>query len=166
MHAASKPEPGQPAPPIELPSADGQMLRLEDLRGKWVVLYFYPKDNTSGCTREAHEFSSRRDEFDQAAATVVGISPDSADSHRKFIAKHGLTHQLATDATHAVLRRYGAWGRKSMYGKQFEGVIRSTVLIDPEGRVAFSWPKVKVAGHAQAVLDKLTELVKAYGSVR
>ncbi len=154
-------EVGAKAPTFELPDQDGKLVKSEQLAGKWVVLYFYPKDDTPGCTTEACEFTDSIKEFETLAATVLGCSPDSPASHAKFIAKHNLTLQLLSDPQHAVMERYGAWGEKTLYGKQTIGVIRSTVLIDPKGNVAFHWPNVKAAGHAEQVRAKLAELRKS-----
>jgi len=145
------------APPFELKNQDGEVVRLRDLKGGWVVLYFYPKDDTSGCTREACSFRDNHDAIRATGATVLGISGDTEASHRKFAAKHNLPFQLLVDDDHAVARAYGAWGMKSMYGRQYEGVLRSTFIIDPAGRIAAVWPKVKPAGHGDEVLAWLRE---------
>ncbi len=147
------PDVGQEAPDFELPRDGGGTIRLSDLRGKPVVLYFYPKDNTSGCTSEALDFSALKPKFDELGATVIGISPDSAKSHDRFKAKHALTVDLVSDEEKSALEAYGVWTEKSMYGRKYMGVVRTTVLIDAEGKVARVWPKVKVAGHADEVLD-------------
>lgn len=149
---------GTPAPPIALPDQDGVTVTLGDLAGRWVVLYFYPKDDTPGCTTEACEFTAAIADFARLDALVLGCSPDTPASHRKFIAKHGLAIRLLSDPEHKVLAAYGAWGEKKMYGKPVMGVIRSTVIIDPDGRVAAHWPSVKAAGHAAEVQAKLREL--------
>lgn len=149
---------GEPAPSFTLPNAEGVPVSLAELRGQWVVIYFYPRDNTPGCTREACEFTAQAEAFAQRGARVVGISPDSPASHRRFAEKHGLSVTLLSDPDRTVLRQYGAWGIKTLYGKRHEGVIRSTVLVDPQGRVAWHWPKVSPAGHAHEVLAKLAEL--------
>ena len=142
---------GQPAPAFSLPDQDGRAVTLESLRGSWVVLYFYPKDDTPGCTTEACEFTESIAAFEDLDAVVLGCSPDPPERHRKFIAKHGLRLRLLSDVDHAVMATYGAWGEKVMYGKKVEGVIRSTVLVDPAGRLARHWPRVKAAGHAEEV---------------
>ncbi|WP_157014842.1 peroxiredoxin [Mesorhizobium xinjiangense] len=149
---------GQEAPDFELPRDGGGTIRLSDLRGKPVVLYFYPKDDTSGCTKEALDFSALKPEFDEAGAVVIGISPDSAKSHDKFKAKHGLSIELASDEGKSMLEAYGVWVEKSMYGRKYMGVERTTMLIDAEGKVAQVWPKVKVAGHAEDVLAAVKAL--------
>jgi thioredoxin-dependent peroxiredoxin len=122
------------------------------------VLYFYPKDDTPGCTTEACEFTDSIAEFQALDAVVLGCSPDSPEQHRRFIAKHSLKLRLLSDPSHQVMERYGAWGEKSMYGRVSQGVIRSTVIIDPSGTVAYHWPTVKAAGHAAAVRAQLLEL--------
>ncbi|MHC4672387.1 MAG: thioredoxin-dependent thiol peroxidase [Planctomycetota bacterium] len=146
------------APAFILGDQDGGKVSLKDLLGQWVVLYFYPKDDTPGCTTEACEFTSQLEQFVKLKARVFGVSPDSSEAHQKFIHKHRLKLQLLSDPTHNVLAKYGAWGKKSMYGRTYEGVIRSTVLICPEGKIAAHWPKVKPAGHAEQVREKLEEL--------
>lgn len=143
---------GAPAPGFELPAAGGGVMRLEDLKGKTVILYFYPKDDTSGCTREAIDFNRLRPEFTKADAEIIGVSPDSVASHDKFRRKHGLDLALVSDESKAMLESYGVWTQKSMYGRKYMGVERTTVLIDPQGRVARVWDKVKVDGHADEVL--------------
>ena len=149
---------GKAAPTFSLPSQDDKVVKLGDFKGQWVVLYFYPKDMTGGCTTQACEFTAGIKGFDKLDAVILGCSPDSTESHRKFIAKEKLKVTLLSDPEHAALEKYGAWGEKSLYGRKFMGVIRSTVLIDPNGRVAFHWPKVKAAGHAEVVRTKLAEL--------
>jgi thioredoxin-dependent peroxiredoxin len=149
---------GAKAPNFTLPDQDGRAVSLSGFAGAWVVLYFYPKDDTPGCTTEACEFTEGFAAFAGLDAVVLGCSADSPESHRKFIAKHGLKVRLLSDADHAVMRSYGAWGEKSTYGRTSEGVIRSTVLVDPQGTVAFHWPSVTAAGHAEKVRAKLAEL--------
>jgi len=144
--------PGTRAPAFSLPATDGREISLDGLRGRKVVLYFYPKDDTSGCTLEAQAFQSLRGEFEAADTEIVGVSPDSLKSHDKFRAKHGLEFPLASDETKAMLEAYGVWVEKSMYGRRYMGVERTTVLIDREGRIARIWNKVKVPGHAEEVL--------------
>lgn len=149
---------GAKAPAFTLPDQDGVPVPLSSLHGNWVVLYFYPKDDTPGCTTEACEFSEGIEAFRGLDAVVLGCSADSPEKHRAFIKKRDLAVRLLSDRDHAVMEAYGAWGEKSMYGRTTMGVIRSTVLIDPDGRVAFHWPKVKAAGHAEKVREKLAEL--------
>jgi len=143
---------GEPAPPFTLPADGGRSVSLADLAGKTVVLYFYPKDDTSGCTKEAQAFNGMRDAFAARGAVVVGVSPDSVKSHDKFKAKYELGFDLLADEEKGMLEAYGVWVEKSMYGKKYMGVERTTVLIDADGKVAKVWPKVKVPGHAEEVL--------------
>lgn len=152
------PEPGDKAPLFELPDDAGKPLALAKLKGHLAVLYFYPKDDTSGCTAEAKEFSNLSGEFAKAGIAVVGISPDSAASHAKFKAKYDLTVSLAADEDKTVAQAYGVWVEKSMYGRRYMGVERTTFLIDAKGKVVQVWRKVKVPGHAEAVLDAALKL--------
>lgn len=131
---------------------------LKDFAGEWLVLYFYPKDNTPGCTTEACDFTNELSEFNNLNARVVGMSPDSPQSHQKFINKYNLTVNLLSDEDHSVMEKYGVWQLKKNYGKEYMGVVRTTYLINPEGRVSYIWPKVRVKGHVQAVKGKLQEL--------
>ncbi len=149
---------GDPAPDFTLPTAGGGETRLADLKGKPVVVYFYPKDDTSGCTAEAVAFSGLKGEFDKAGAVVIGVSPDSAASHDKFKAKHSLAVQLAADPELAAIEAYGVWKEKSMYGRKYFGVERSTFLIGRDGRIAKIWRKVKVPNHADAALEAVKAL--------
>ncbi len=149
---------GAPAPTFALEDQNGNTVRLEDLRGRWVVLYFYPKDDTPGCTAEACSFRDAFGELEAEGAVVLGVSGDDAASHRKFAAKHSLPFPLLVDSDHAVAKAYGAYGVKRMYGREFEGVLRQTFLIDPEGRLARVWRTVKPAGHAAEVLEALRSL--------
>ena len=149
---------GNKAPNFTLPNQDGKVVRLSEFTGKWVVLYFYPKDNTPGCTTEACEFTDGLKSFEKLNAVVLGVSPDSTTSHQKFIEKQNLKITLLSDCDRKVMMQYGAFGTKKMYGKEVQGVIRSTFLIDPKGRIAWSWPNVKAAGHADKVREKLAEL--------
>ncbi|SIR00409.1 peroxiredoxin Q/BCP [Rhizobium sp. RU35A] len=143
---------GMPAPDFTLPRDGGGTITLSDLRGKPVVVYFYPKDDTSGCTTEALQFTALSGEFEKAGTTVIGISPDSAAKHDKFIKKHNLTVALAADEEQVAANAYGVWKEKSMYGKKYMGIERSTFLIAADGSIARVWPKVKVEGHAEEVL--------------
>jgi thioredoxin-dependent peroxiredoxin len=145
-------ETGQAAPDFELPGSGGGTIRLSSFVGKPVVLYFYPKDDTSGCTAEAIAFNGLRKEFEKAGAVVVGMSPDSARSHDKFRSKHALEIDLST------LDAYGVWAEKSMYGRKYMGVERTTYLVGADGRIARVWPKVKVPGHAEEVLEAVRAL--------
>ena len=145
-------EPGTEAPDFTAPRDGGGTLTLSELRPKKVVLYFYPKDDTSGCTREALDFTEHGQAFDAAGAVVVGVSKDSVKSHDKFVAKHGLGIALVSDEGGDICERYGTWVEKSMYGKKYMGIERTTVLIDGEGKIARVWNKVKVPGHVEEVL--------------
>ena len=147
------------APDFCLPDANGEEHCLKDFRGKWIVLYFYPKDNTSGCTREAKEFTEMKKEFEKLNAVIIGISKDSPKSHAKFIEKHNLGILLLSDEKHEIIEKYGAWGKKKMYGREYFGTVRSTFIIDPEGRIRMGWKNVKVAGHVENVLTTLKEEV-------
>jgi len=149
---------GKKAPAFSLPNQDGKTVKLADFKGRWVVLYFYPKDNTPGCTTEACDFTDGIKDFEKLDAVVLGCSADSPESHQKFIAKYKLKVTLLSDADHEMMKAYGAWGEKNLYGKTVVGIIRSTVIIDPEGRVAYHYPKVRSAGHAEAVREQLTAL--------
>jgi len=148
---------GDAAPQFCLPGMDEREVCLDDFKGKWLVLYFYPKDNTSGCTREAVDFTLALPTLNSLGAEVLGISRDPPASHKKFAEKQGLGIKLASDADHKVTEAYGAWALKKMYGKESYGVVRSTFLIDPQGKVAHAWKKVSVKGHAEAVAERLRE---------
>lgn len=145
-------EDGDKAPDFELPTESGGTIKLSKLKGMPVVVYFYPKDDTSGCTAEAKDFTRLAADFKKAGVEVIGISPDSPESHQKFAKKYDLEVRLAADTDKAVAMAYGVWVEKSMYGRKYMGVERSTFLIDKAGRVARSWRKVKVTGHADEVL--------------
>ncbi len=149
------PKLGQKAPAFSLPSTSGSKVSLGDLAGKQVVLYFYPRDNTPGCTVEACDFRDRDAALRKAGAVVLGVSSDSLKSHDGFRAKHGLPFDLLVDADNAVAKAYGAYGEKLMYGKKVMGTVRSTFLIDAAGKLAAIWSPVKVAGHAEEVLAAL-----------
>jgi peroxiredoxin Q/BCP len=149
---------GKKAPELGVKDQDDKVVKLAEFKGSWVVLYFYPKDDTPGCTVEACDFTAGLKDFEGLEAVVLGCSPDSPESHRKFIAKYKLKVRLLSDPDHDVLEKYGAWGEKNMYGKVSMGVIRSTVIIDPTGKVAKHWPKVKAEGHAEDVKKSLETL--------
>ncbi|MCX8122977.1 MAG: thioredoxin-dependent thiol peroxidase [Spirochaetes bacterium] len=146
------------APQFKLPDKDKKVVDSDSFKGKWVVLYFYPKDNTQGCTLEAIDFTNSINEFKKYKAVVVGISPDSPESHCRFYDTHNLNIILLSDTDHKVAQEYGVWKKKSMYGKSFMGIERSTFLIDPDGRVRAVWRKVKVPGHVDEVLQTLASL--------
>ena len=149
---------GDVAPDFNLPRDSGKTQTLSELRGHPVVLYFYPKDDTSGCTLEAHDFTELRPEFDKIGVTIIGMSPDKPEKHDKFKTKHDLQLILVSDEEKTTLQKYGVWVEKSMYGRKYMGVERSTFLIDKNGKIAEIWRKVKVPGHAKAVLEKATTI--------
>jgi len=151
-------QPGDKAPGFELPSDEGGDIRLADLKGKAVVLYFYPKDDTSGCTSEAKAFTEAQADFDALGAIVVGVSKDSVKSHGKFRQKYGLSVRLGSDVEGEMIQRYGVWVEKSMYGRKYMGIERATFLIDGAGVIRKVWRKVSVTGHAQEVLAATREL--------
>ena len=151
----TKPEAGDKTPLFDLPSDGGGNTNLATLSGKKVVLFFYPKDDTSGCTAEAIAFSALLPEFEAANCAIIGMSPDSAKKHDKFKAKHDLTVTLVSDEEKTVLQAFGVWVEKSMYGRKYMGVERSTFLISEDGTILRSWRKVKVPGHAEEVLEAL-----------
>jgi thioredoxin-dependent peroxiredoxin len=144
---------GQKAPAFSLPRDGGGSVSLADFKGRKLVIYFYPRADTPGCTRESIDFSKLKADFARAGTDILGVSADPVRAQDAFKKKHDLTIGLLSDEPHQMLEAYGAWGKKSMYGKSFTGVIRSTVLIGPDGRIAQIWPKVKVEGHAAAVLE-------------
>ncbi len=149
---------GKKPPAFTLLNQDDEKVRLSDFAGSWVVLYFYPRDDTPGCTKEACEFSAGITAFRGLTAAVLGCSPDDPSRHRAFIKKYKLKITLLSDPTHAVMEKYSAWGEKTLYGRTSIGVKRSTVLINPAGKVAHHWRAVKAAGHADKVAQKLSEL--------
>lgn len=148
---------GSKAPAFTLPDDAGRTVSLRDLLGRKVVLYFYPKDDTSGCTTQACEFRDNWRAVQRAGAVVLGVSPDDVASHQKFKAKHDLPFPLLADEDHTVAERYGVWGEKSMYGRKYFGILRTTFLIDETGRVRRIFERVKPKGHAAEVLAALTE---------
>jgi peroxiredoxin Q/BCP len=149
---------GDMAPDFALPTDGGGTVSLSGFAGRKLALYFYPKDDTSGCTKEAQDFTALADEFAAAGTTVLGVSKDSAASHAKFRAKYGLGVELGSDESGGVVEAYGAWVEKSMYGRKYMGIDRSTFLIGADGRIARVWRKVKVPGHARDVLEAAREL--------
>jgi len=158
VHAADSPMPsvGQAAPGFTLPSQDGSQIALDTFRGKWVVLYFYPKDMTTGCTIEAHNFQRDQSKFDAANAVILGVSVDTPDSHRQFCTKEGLTFRLLADPEHKVVDEYGSLGH---FGPMTIA-NRNTFLIDPEGKIVKVWTKVEVQHHSEEVLAAIAELKK------
>lgn len=155
------PEIGQAAPNFSLTNAAGETKTLQDFAGQWLVFYFYPKDNTPGCTTEALDFTTLQAEFAKLGAVVVGVSPDSEKSHQKFIDKKELKIELLSDPEHQTAEEYGIWQLKKFMGKEYMGVVRSTFLINPDGEIAHSWIKVRVKEHAQKVLEQLQSLQAA-----
>ncbi|GGI07612.1 thioredoxin-dependent thiol peroxidase [Egicoccus halophilus] len=151
-------EAGQPAPDFTLPDQDGEAVSLSQFRGRPVVVYFYPRDNTPGCTTQACDIRDQWAEFEAAGAAVLGISPDSVASHATFRGQHDLPHTLLADPDKTVMEPWGAWGEKVLYGKKTTGVIRSTVLVDAEGNVAKIWKRVQAKKHADQVLKALQDL--------
>lgn len=146
------------APLFSLPNQDNAEISLLNFRGSYVVLYFYPKDKTPGCTTEACDFRDSMESLNALGAVVLGVSPDSTKSHQSFIGKESLNFTLLSDTNKEVLKMYGAFGVKKLYGKEYEGVIRSTFLIDPQGKIAHIWKNVKVKGHIEEVREKLEAL--------
>jgi peroxiredoxin Q/BCP len=144
---------GQVAPAFALPRDGGGSVSLADFKGRKLVVYFYPRADTPGCTRESIDFSKLKSQFDKAGTDILGVSADPVKAQDAFKKKHALKVGLLSDETHQMLEAYGAWGKKSMYGKTFMGIIRSSFLIGPDGRIARIWPKVKLDGHAAEVLE-------------
>lgn len=155
LRSMSMPAVGDVAPDFALPDDHGAVHRLSDRRGKWTVVYFYPADDTPGCTTEACQFRDLHTEIGELDAEIWGISPDGSGSHAAFRAKFGLPFTLLSDEDHAVAAQYGAWGEKRNYGRTYMGIIRSSWLVGPDGKVAAAWPKVKADGHASQVLEAL-----------
>ncbi len=148
---------GDKAPDFILKNQNDEEIKLQDLKGQWSIVYFYPKDDTPGCTLEAKNFSEKMKDFSALGINVIGISPDSTQSHKKFEDKHDLSITLLSDEQHSTLEDYDVWKTKKMYGKQYKGVERSTFLINPEGKIEHIWSKVKVSNHVDEVLDKIKE---------
>jgi thioredoxin-dependent peroxiredoxin len=157
---------GDKAPGFELPGDDGAPLRLADLKGRPVALYFYPQDDTETCTAEAIAFNALRHEFEAAGARIIGVSPDSVASHQRFRTKYRLGFPLAADESRLAIEAYGVWRRKTLFGRTYMGVERSTFLIDGDGRIARIWRKVRAKGHAEAVLDAVKTLPGSPGARR
>ncbi|THF78757.1 thioredoxin-dependent thiol peroxidase [Cohnella fermenti] len=144
---------GQAVPDFVLPSSTGENVRLSDYQGRKVIVYFYPKDNTTSCTQEACDFRDAHPQFEEAGAVVLGISPDPVKSHLKFIGKHELPFQLLSDPDHEVAELFGVWQEKTMYGRRYMGIVRSTFLIDEQGKLVKEWRGLRVKGHVEAVLE-------------
>jgi thioredoxin-dependent peroxiredoxin len=158
MTTTAIPAEGKAAPDFTLPTDTGEPLKLSSLRGKKVVLYFYPKDDTEGCTKEACELRDAFPRFGKLDAVILGVSPDSVKSHQKFKAKYELPFTLLADTEHAVSEQYGLWQEKTMYGRKYMGVVRTTFIIDEKGRIAKVFEKVKPEGHAAQVADAVQAL--------
>jgi peroxiredoxin Q/BCP len=146
---------GDTAPAFTLPDQDGKDVSLSDFAGRRVVIYFYPADDTPGCTKEACQFNDLLADFDRAGVDVLGISPDGAASHQRFRARYGLAVRLLSDPSHAAMERYGAWGEKTLYGRTSMGVIRSTFVVGADGKIAKAWYSVRADGHAAKVLAEI-----------
>ena len=142
-----------------LPNQNNENFCFEDLKGKWIVLYFYPRDNSKSCTIEAQNFADKLNSIKNFGAEVVGVSPDSVKSHQNFAKKHNLQFNLLSDPEHIVLKQFGVWQKKKMYGREYMGVVRSTFIINPQGNITSEWRKVKVKGHVEEVISKLEELI-------
>jgi peroxiredoxin Q/BCP len=152
---------GKRAPAFTLPSTDGEKFRLTEHRGRWIVVYFYPKDLTAGCTTEANDFQAALTQFETLGAVVVGISPDPMTQHEKFAAKLDLEFELLSDRDAKVALKYGVWRTKKNYGREYMGIVRSTFLVDPSGKIARVWDNIRVKGHVDKVLQALTEELEA-----
>jgi len=161
LRAMSMPAVGDDAPDLALRDEHGAVHRLADRRGRWTVVYFYPEDDTPGCTTEACQFRDLHDDIGGLDAEVWGVSPDGGGSHAAFRAKYGLPFTLLSDEDHAVAERWGAWGEKRNYGRTYFGIIRSSFLVGPDGRVRVAWPRVKADGHAAQVLEALRTATSA-----
>ena len=151
-------EVGDKAPNFTLPDQNGNSVRLDDFTGKWLLVYFYPRDDTPGCTVEAKDFTALKNDFEKNETVILGVSPDNETKHCKFIDKHRLKIDLLADCEKSMLSDYGVWQEKSMYGKTYMGVVRTTYLIDPDGNIAEAWTKVKAKGPADAVLKRLRDI--------
>ena len=149
---------GESAPTFTLSNHKGETINLKDNLGQWLILYFYPKDNTPGCTTEAQDFTRLTPEFAKLSAKIIGISPDSEKSHCKFIGMYDLSIELLCDPDHTVAKAYDVWNLKKFMGKEYMGIIRSTFIINPEGNIAYIWSKVRVKNHGEKVLNQLQEL--------
>ena len=147
------------APSFKIPSSNNKEFELKKNKNKFLVIYFYPRDNTPGCTNEAKDFSIFYKEFNKLNCEIIGVSKDTIESHKKFINKFKIPFQLLSDEKNIMLKKYGAWGEKSMYGKKFMGIKRTTVLIDPKGKIKKIWNNVKVTDHAKEVLNFLKEVI-------
>ena len=151
---------GDQVPDLKLPASNGEQVSLKDFEGKYIVLYIYPKDDTPGCTKQACAFRDTHKDFEDLNAVIIGLSKDGESSHEKFINKYELPFLLLSDENLELMKVFGAWKEKSMYGRTFLGVQRSTFLIDPQGKVVHIWPKVRVAGHIEKVLEELKSITQ------
>ena len=149
---------GRQVPEFTLKNQDAVQISLKEIKGKWIVMYFYPKDDTPGCTEEALDFTKLASAFEQHSTVVIGVSPDSVKSHTGFVDKHKLDLTLLSDPEHTLIEAFGAWQLKKNSGKEHHGVVRSTFLINPEGTIVHAWPKVSAKGHAEEVLEKVKEI--------
>ncbi len=161
-------EPHTPFPAFSLPDQDGTPRSAKNYAGKWLAVYFYPRDNTSGCSNEATDFATLHGDFTAKKAAVIGVSADSVKSHKNFAMKLNLPFRLLSDPDHVLLEACGVWRKKKMAGREYMGIVRSTFLVDPEGVIRAVWPKVSVAGHAHDVLATLTDIQTGarWGSAR
>lgn len=150
--------PGDPAPTFNLSDQNHHTHSLSDYQGKWVVVYFYPADDTPGCTKEACSFRDEKGRLEEMGAVVLGVSADGVESHGAFANKFGLNFPLLADTQHQMIKAYGAWGMKNVYGKEFEGILRKTFIVNPQGKIAKIWEKVNAEGHAVEVAEALSEL--------
>ncbi len=149
---------GNTIPDFCLPNQDEEEICFRDIKGRWIVLYFYPRDNTPGCTTEASDFTDKLTDFRELDAVVIGVSPDTPRKHRNFIAKHNLKITLLADTEKELAKKFGVWQLKKSYGREYMGIVRSTFLISPDGKLAYKWEKVRVKGHVQEVKKRLIEL--------
>ena len=149
---------GNTIPDFCLPNQDEEEICFRDIKGRWIVLYFYPRDNTPGCTTEASDFTDELTDFRELDAVVIGVSPDTPRKHRNFIAKHNLKITLLADTEKELAKKFGVWQLKKSYGREYMGIVRSTFLISPDGKLAYKWEKVRVKGHVQEVKKRLIEL--------
>ncbi len=152
---------GNSVPDFCLPNQDEEEICFRDIKGRWIVLYFYPRDNTSGCTTEACDFTDRLIDFRELDAVILGVSPDTPKKHRNFIKKYDLKITLLADIDKELAKKFGVWQLKRSYGREYKGIVRSTFLISPDGKIAYKWRKVRVKGHADEVKKRLIELKDA-----
>ena len=151
---------GRKAPDFKAPNQDGNIISLKDFKDSWIVLYFYPKDDTEGCTKEACSFRDNMEDLTSIGAVVIGVSPDGVKSHGKFIKKYDLNFNLVSDENKKIVEKYGVWAEKSMYGRKYMGVLRTTFIINPKGKLVKIYDKVKVEGHTEAIIEDIKALKK------